>query len=136
MLRASLGGTLVLIGISAYRNFSAFVANVSDGLGPIMILVVPWSFILPGLLIVGGSLLILGRYQWVAAWMCGLSVGTIPVGLILKTVLTGLPLPDMMAAGYPSIIWIVGLYLAFSPSAEVEQVLQEMQVSAEESTLS
>ena len=127
MLRSALGATLVLIGISAYRNFAPFVANVTDGLGPIQYVVTAWAFVLPGLLIIGGALLAVGRYSWVAAWMCGLAVGSVPVGLVLKTVITGLPLPDMMAAGYPSIIWIIGIYLAMTPPEIVEEALMEAQ---------
>ncbi len=72
-------------------------------------------FLLPALLIFGGGLLAIGRYSYVAALTGGIALGSVPVGLILKTIITGLPLPDMMSASYPTIVWMVALYLALNP---------------------
>jgi hypothetical protein len=120
LLRVPLGLTMLMIGISAYRDFAPFVANVTDGLGWAVSLGYVWSFFLPALLIFGGGLLAVGRYSWIAAWTGGLALASLPVGLILKNIITGVPLPDMMAASYPVIVWLVAYYLALNPLPEQE----------------
>src|SRR5437879_5957228 len=119
-LRVPLGLTMVMIGISAYRDFAPFIANVTDGLGWASNAGYVWAFILPALLIFGGGLLAVGRYSYVAAITGGLALATLPVGLILKNIITGVPLPDMMAASYPVIVWLVAFYLALNPFPDTE----------------
>ena len=109
---------MVLIGISAFRVFAPFVANVTDGLGWLSFLGTIWSYLLPALLIFGGGLLAVGRYSFVAAWTGGIALASVPVGLLLKTIMSGLPLPDMLNVATPALVWLVIFYLALNPFPE------------------
>lgn len=120
MLRVSVGTTMVLIGISAYRDFAPFVANVTDGLGFLSAFGTVWAFVMPALLIFGGGFLVVGRYGYIAALTGGAALASVPIGLMLKNTLTGIPLPDMMAAAYPSMVWILAFYLALNRMPEWE----------------
>lgn len=115
VLRLPLGLAMVMIGASAYRDFAPFVANVTDGLGWAYSLGYVWAFILPALMIFGGGLLAVRRYSYVAALTGGVALGSVPVGLVLKNIITGVPLPDMMSASYPTIVWMIAFYLALNP---------------------
>ncbi|MBP7114343.1 MAG: hypothetical protein KBA40_02715 [Candidatus Peribacteraceae bacterium] len=119
VLRVPLGLVMVMIGASAYRDFAPFVANITDGLGWVSSFGYVWAFILPALLIFGGALLAIGRYSYVAALTGGIALGSVPVGLILKNIITGVPLPDMMIASYPTIVWMVAFYLALNPMPDM-----------------
>lgn len=121
-LRVPIGLTMVMIGISAYREFAPFVANVTEGLAWVSAFGTVWAYLLPASLIFGGGLLALGRYSYVAGIAGGLGLGSVPVGLILKNIISGVPLPDMMAAAYPSILWIVAFYLALNKFPEQEEI--------------
>jgi len=127
VLRVSVGITMVLIGISAYRDFAPFVANVTDGLGFISSLATVWAFLLPALLIFGGGLLAIGRYGYIAALTGGLALASVPVGLMLKNTITGIPLPDMMVAAYPSMVWIIAFYLGLNRMPEWESLASEQE---------
>ncbi len=113
-LRVPLGLTMVMIGISAYRDFAPFVANVTEGLAWASAFGTVWAYFLPALLIFGGGMLAVGRYSYVAALTGGVALGSIPLGLMLKNIMSGVPLPDMMAAAYPSILWMMAFYLALN----------------------
>ena len=119
-LRLALGVTMVCIGISAYRDFAPFVAIVTDGLGAIGFLGYAWALILPALLIFGGVFLVIGRYLVLAAWTGGLALASVPIGLVLKTVMTGLPLPDMLTASYPVFVWLLAFVIALKTAPEEE----------------
>jgi len=120
----SLGITMVLIGISAYRDFAPFTANVTDGLGIFTAFGTLWSYFLPAFLIFGGGFLAIGRYQYIASLTGGIALGSVPVGLMLKNTMSGVPLPDMMSAAYPTIVWLIAFYLALNafPEAPMEEV--------------
>ncbi len=127
VLRVPLGISMVMIGASAYRDFAPFVANVTDGLGWASSFGYVWAFILPALLLFGGGMLAIGRYSYVSALTGGVALGSVPIGLILKNIVTGVPLPDMMSASYPTIVWMMAFYLALntlpdtSPPEETEE---------------
>jgi len=123
VLRITMGLTMVLIGISAYRDFAPFVANVTDGLSILSAFGTVWAYLLPALLIFGGGMLTIGRYSYIAALSGGLALGSVPVGLMLKNIMSGAPLPDMMAAAYPTIVWLIAFYLALNPLPETEPVM-------------
>lgn len=125
ILRVPVGITMVLIGISAYRDFAPFVANVTDGLGFISVFATIWAFILPALLVFGGGLLVIGRYGYIAALTGGVALASVPIGLLLKNTITGAALPDMMGAAYPSMVWIIAFYLALNRMPEMEAVAEE-----------
>jgi hypothetical protein len=120
ILRAALGVTMVMIGVSAYRDLAPFIANVTDGLGMASNVGYVWAFILPALLIFGGGMLAIGRYSYVAAWSGGLALASVPIGVVLKTIMTGLPLPDMLTVSYPSIVWLVAFTFACAMGPEEE----------------
>lgn len=122
VLRVPIGLTLVMIGISAYRDFAPFVANVTDGLGWASTLGYVWAFFLPALLIFGGGLLAVGRYPYISGITGGLALGSLPVGMILKNIITGVPLPDMMAASYPTIVWLIAFYLALNKLPDTDPI--------------
>ncbi len=125
VLRVPLGLAMMMIGASAYRDFAPFVANVTDGLGWASSFGYVWAFILPALMIFGGGMLVVGRYPSVAALTGGIAIGSVPVGLILKNIITAVPLPDMMAASYPTIVWIVAFYLALNPFPDIAPPQEE-----------
>ncbi len=110
-----------MVGVSAYRDFSPFVANVTDGLGWMSGIATVWAYLLPGLLILGGGTLALGRYSVAAAYTGGIALGSIPVGLLLKNVMTGVPLPDMMAAAYPIVVLMLAFYFAVNKMPDMEE---------------
>ncbi len=115
LLRVSIGVSMIFIGIAQYRDFAPFVANVTDGLGFLSAAGTVWSYFLPALLIFGGGMLTVGRYSFVTAWAGGIAIGSIPIGLLLKTVMSGSPLPDILTAIYPMLIWFIAFYLALNP---------------------
>ncbi len=126
LLRISVGVTVTLIGVAEYRDFAPFVANVTDGLGALSFLGTVWAYLLPALLVFGGAMLAIGRYSFVTAWILGIAIGSVPLGLILKTIMRGLPLPGMMDAAAPMLLWMIVVYLALNPFPEqMEEAVQE-----------
>ena len=121
ILRVSIGLSMLLAGIAEYRDFAPFVASVTDGLGWMTFAGTVVAYLLPALLIFGGGLLALGRYSFIAAWTGGIALGLVPVGLLLKTTMTGLPLPDMITAGVPALVWLIAFYFALNLSCECDQ---------------
>ena len=106
-LRLSFGLSLLLVGVAHYMSFDMVSGMVSDGLGPLTIVGQLWAYVLPALMIVGGALFAVGMYYDIAAWTSGIALGSIPVGMLLKTVLGGVALPDMMPAAINTFIWIL-----------------------------
>jgi hypothetical protein len=109
-LRLSFGISLLLVGLTHYMNFEPFQGMVVEGLGALEFLGMLWAYLLPALMIVGGALYTIGMYHEVAAWCAGLALGSIPVGMLLKPVLSGAPLPDVMAVAVNTFIWILVYY--------------------------
>ncbi|PIR53768.1 hypothetical protein COU75_04285 [Candidatus Peregrinibacteria bacterium CG10_big_fil_rev_8_21_14_0_10_42_8] len=106
-LRISFGLSLLLVGIAHYMSLEMFAEMTSDGLGALSILGTVWAYILPALMIVGGALFAVGMYYEVASWASGLALGSIPVGMLLKPVLSGVALPDVMPMAINAFIWIL-----------------------------
>jgi hypothetical protein len=106
-LRLSFGLSLLLVGIAHYMSLEMFSGMVSDGLGALTILGTIWAYVLPALMIVGGALFAVGMYYDVASWVTGLALGSIPVGMLLKPVLSGVALPDVMPMAINAFIWIL-----------------------------
>ena len=109
-LRVSFGLSLVLVGIAHYLTISAFRGMVADGLGVISILGSVWAYILPALMIVGGGLLVADKRRDIEAWATSVALGSIPAGMLLKSVVGGLSLADTMPAAINAFVWII-LYL-------------------------
>lgn len=107
ILRLSVGASLMLGGIAAYRDFVPFLGSVMDSLAGLSTFGLVWAYVLPLLLIVAGVLLIDGRFLWLCAWIGGVALGSIPVGLLLKTAVGGAPLPITMGAAFPFLLWLL-----------------------------
>lgn len=116
-LRLSFGLSLLLVGIAHYMTFEMFSMMTSDGLGPLEILGTIWAFVLPALMIVGGALFAVGMYYEIASWAAGLALGSIPVGMLLKPVLSGVALPDMMPAAINAFIWLLVYFFVVKSSS-------------------
>lgn len=112
ILRISVGGSVLLMGISGYRDFAPFVANVTDGLGWMTVVGTVWAYLLPAFMIFGGGLLAVGRYPSIAAWTGGIALGSVPLGLMLKTLMTGSPMPTIIDAATPALLWIIVFTMA------------------------
>lgn len=106
-LRLAFGLSLLLVGVSHYMNLEMFMAMTSDGLGPLTFLGTIWAYIFPALQIVGGALFAVGMYYEIAAWTAGLALASVPVGMLLKPVLSGVALPDVMPAAVNAFIWLI-----------------------------
>ncbi|ALM09867.1 MAG TPA: hypothetical protein DEB30_01960 [Candidatus Peribacter riflensis] len=109
--RASLGLSLLFVGLVHYMTFESFVGMVSEDLGALTMLGVLWAYLLPALMIVGGALLVLGMFPEVATWAAAVAIGSIPAGMLLKSVLAGVPLSNTMPAAINAIIWLIALIL-------------------------
>lgn len=109
-LRVSFGLSLAFVGLAHYLTISAFRGMVSDGLGAISLLGSLWAYIMPGLMILGGVLLVADKRRDIEAWASGLALGSIPAGTLLKSVIGGLSLADTMPAAINAFVWII-LYI-------------------------
>lgn len=119
-LRVSVGVSLVVLGIAFYRDFAPFHANVIDGLGSIRIIGDIWSYVLPALFIFTGGMLAVGRYAFVTAWTGGIALGSVPVGMTLKILMTNTPVPEVLAFVSPILIWLIVFHLAVTTQVTVE----------------
>ncbi|PIR51027.1 hypothetical protein COU78_02600 [Candidatus Peregrinibacteria bacterium CG10_big_fil_rev_8_21_14_0_10_49_24] len=84
-----------------------FKGMVMSGLGPLEPLGALWALLLPALMIVGGALITVNMYMEVGALAAGVALASIPVGMLLKPILGGVALPDVMPAVINSFIWLV-----------------------------
>ena len=85
-----------------------FKGMVAEGLGPLSSLGTLWAFILPILQIVGGGLVAIGMYMEIGAWAAGIALGSIPVGMLAKPILSGgqVGLGDAMPAAMNALLWL------------------------------
>ena len=107
LLRVSFGVALLLVGVAHYQDLSGFKVMVSGGLGPLAPLGTLWAYIFPLLMIVGGGLIVAGKKSDIAAWCAGIALASIPIGMLLKTVIGGVPLGEMMAAVHNAFLWLL-----------------------------
>lgn len=111
IVRIGFGLSLALVGIAHYQDAATFAEAVGRGLGPLESLGMVWGYVLPGLMVVGGVLMALGVYASVGTMLAGTALLSIPAGLMLKSVLSGLSLNDTMPPAMNAVIWIL-LYIA------------------------
>lgn len=105
--RISFGLSLLFVGIAHYMSVGVFRGMVADGLGPISFLGLVWAYILPALMIVGGGLMVANQRKDIACWATGVALGSIPAGMLLKSVIGGVSLADTMPAAINSFVWIL-----------------------------
>lgn len=107
LLRWSFSLSLIFVGLTHYMQIDSFRVMVADGLGPLEPLGGIWAFILPGLFIVGGVLLLIGRSMDIGVWATGIALGSIPAGMLLKPVLSGISLSDAMPPAINAFLWLL-----------------------------
>jgi uncharacterized membrane protein YphA (DoxX/SURF4 family) len=113
ILRVSFGGSLALVGLVHYMtlhgtgDMPGFVDMVSMDLGPLTPLGTAWAYILPGLQIVGGVLIVLKYRPDIATWAAGIALASIAIGMLLKPVLTGADLGMSMGAVNNTMLWLL-----------------------------
>ena len=117
ILRASLGLSLLFVGIAHYRDLPGFLGLVTAGfpeaLGSIAMI---WGYLYPALLIVGGILLLSGFWMTVAVWCVGLALGSVPAGMLLKSALGTVDLSQTMPAAVNAWVWLIVLFLVVKMS--------------------
>lgn len=106
-MRISFGVSLLLVGLTHFMTIDAFKGMAMDGLGALEPLGALWAYIMPALMIVGGALIAIGMYLEIGAWAAGIALGSIPVGMLLKPVLSGASLADMMPAAINAFVWLL-----------------------------
>ncbi|MDD5041676.1 MAG: hypothetical protein PHX87_04705 [Candidatus Peribacteraceae bacterium] len=109
--RISLGCSLLFVGLVHYMSFESFSGMVSEDLGALSLLGTLWAYVLPALMIIGGSLLVLNMFEEVALWAASIALGSIPAGLLLKSVVSGLPLSETMQPAINALIWLIALII-------------------------
>lgn len=107
VLRVSFGLSLFLVGIAHFMTLEGFSGFVVSGLGPLTPLGQIWVYVLPLLMIVGGGLTAVGMYREIATWAVGVALGSIPVGMIAKAVLSGMDLGQLMPPAINAFIWLL-----------------------------
>lgn len=107
IVRVGFGVALALVGIAHYRDAAVFAEAVSRGLDFLEPLGLVWGYLLPGLMIVGGVLIALGFFSTVGTALAGVALVSIPAGLMLKSVLSGLTLNDTMPPAMNAIVWLL-----------------------------
>lgn len=105
IVRVTFGLSAILIGLAHYGAVQEFSGFVAMGLGPLAPLGMLWGYILPGLMVIGGALLVVGNSA-VSAWLLGIAFGSIIVGMLLKPLLGGTPLAEVMPATINAYIYL------------------------------
>jgi len=107
--RVSFGLSLLFVGLVHYMAFESFVGMVNEDLAALSFLGTLWAYILPALMIIGGALLVLGMFTEVALWASSIALGSIPAGMLFKSVASGLPLSQTMEPAINALIWLLAL---------------------------
>lgn len=111
LLRISFGLALLFHGIALYMDFDGFMGKTRGGLGPLEPLGAIWAYILPALMIIGGALFTVGMYRRYATWATGVALASIPIGMMVKPVLSGAASGDMMGATINAFIWWIVFFM-------------------------
>ncbi|MDD5026246.1 MAG: hypothetical protein PHH13_02595 [Candidatus Peribacteraceae bacterium] len=107
VVRVSFGVALLCVGLTHYMAFGGFVTMAREGMGFLEPVAMLWAYILPALMILGGALFTIGMYAEIAAWAAGLALASIPVGMLLRPVLSGVSMADVMPAAINAFIWLI-----------------------------
>ncbi|MFH0770505.1 MAG: hypothetical protein V1926_03960 [Candidatus Peregrinibacteria bacterium] len=111
LLRISFGVSLLFMGLTHYMNLAGFVAMARDGMGALEFVGVIWAYILPALMILGGALVAVGLFPEIGVAASAVALGSIPVGMLARPVLTGVSVTDVMPAAINAFIWLIVLFL-------------------------
>ncbi|MBU0458824.1 hypothetical protein KJ652_00705 [Patescibacteria group bacterium] len=117
LIRISFGLSLLFVGLAHYMTFEAFKMVAAGGLGGLEFLGIFWAYIMPALMILGGALYVIGKYDAIAAWTTGLALGSIPVGMLLKSVVSLESLVDMMPMAINAFVWMIIYYIVVKSSS-------------------
>jgi uncharacterized membrane protein YphA (DoxX/SURF4 family) len=115
-LRISFGVSLLLVGITHFMTIDAFKGMAMDGLGALEPVGALWAYVLPALMIVGGALIAVDMFPEIGVWAAGVALGSIPVGMFLKPVLSGVSLSDMMPPAINAFVWLIVFVLVVKMS--------------------
>lgn len=107
VVRIGFGVALALVGVAHYMDAATFAEAVGRGLGQIEPIGMIWGYVLPALMIVGGVFIACGFLPAVGTLLAGIALVSIPAGLMLKSVLSGLSLNDSMPPAMNAIVWIL-----------------------------
>lgn len=107
VMRISFGLSLAFVGLAHLIQYQAFTLMVADGLGPVAVLGTVWGYVLPVLMVVGGGLFVSGRFPLIASWCGGVALASIPAGMLLKPLLSGVGLEDAMPGAINAFIWLL-----------------------------
>lgn len=107
LLRVSFGVSLAMIGVIHYQTLDGYITMVSGGLGSLAILGTVWAYAAPAAMILGGLLLAVGRYSLYGAWIAGVPLALIPVGLLLGPLVTGAELTPAMGMVNAHLVWLL-----------------------------
>ncbi len=115
-LRVVFGLSLLLIGIGHYMSLASLSTMISDGLGPLAGIGSIWAYIMPALEIIAGITLTINMYRPAGAWAAGLAFGSMAIGTLAKTLLSGADLGAGMGMAQVSLLWLLFLYFALKSS--------------------
>lgn len=111
VVRVTFGLSALLIGLAHYGTIQEFSGFVAMGLGPLAPFGLLWGYIYPGLLVIGGALLLAGN-SLASTWLLGIAFGSVIVGMLLKPLLGGVALIDVMPATINAYIYLFAYVLA------------------------
>lgn len=115
-VRVGFGLALAFVGFAHYQN-PFYAESVARGLGVLEPVGMAWGYVLPALMILGGLLLAFGIYMNVAAYASALALASIPAGLLLKSVISGIPLESTMPPAMNALVWIIVLLMVTKGSS-------------------
>lgn len=110
LVRIAFGVSLALIGLNHYMTLDAFTGMVAGGLGPLSGLGTLWAYILPALMIVGGVLIVAKYRIDIGVWAAGIALASIVIGLLLKPVVGGVDITEVMPWVHNTFIWILAYF--------------------------
>ena len=107
VVRYAFGFALLLIGLKHLMTVDSFAGFVAADLGSLAPLGELWAYVYSIFLIGAGVLFIADMHRDVAAWMSGIALGSIVVGMLLKPLLGGVELGSVMPAVHNTWIWLL-----------------------------
>jgi|GEM_PF-1402851 len=125
LLRIGFGLSLLFIGISHYKDIAAFADISRAGLGVFAPIGALWAYILPLLMIFGGLLYIANFRPDIAAWLAGVALASMPVGMILKSVMSPTPLDQTITMATYAFVWLLVYTLVSKWTEEQPTLLDE-----------